>query len=113
MFPDFTDRTCLITGAARGLGRAIATRIAAAGGTVPVCDRDGEVARETAAQLGGEGRAEAFIADISDAGAVKKLAGEIGARHRVDVLVNNAGFYSGKPSKTSPRQTGISSSRPT
>jgi 3-oxoacyl-[acyl-carrier protein] reductase len=95
--PDFTDRTCLITGAARGLGRAIAEIIVRNGGKVLICDLDAAAAAVTAENLGGSGKAHAFGLDVTEPAGIARLAREVGSAHRVDVLVNNAGFYSGKP----------------
>jgi 2-hydroxycyclohexanecarboxyl-CoA dehydrogenase len=85
--------TALVTGAARGIGAAIAARLAAAGFAVAVCDLDGEAAQARAAELA-ERHGVAVLAvtvDISDSAAVKaavaRVDGELGP---VDVLVNNA-----------------------
>lgn len=81
-----TTRTALITGAGRGLGRAIARRLAADGFAIVVVDLDGESARESAAELDGR----AFAADVTDASSVAEVRDAI---PRLDVLVNNAGIW--------------------
>jgi 2-hydroxycyclohexanecarboxyl-CoA dehydrogenase len=85
--------TALVTGGARGIGAAIAARLAAAGFAVAVCDLDGEAAEKHAAELGARHGVPALgvTVDISDSAsvtaAVARVAGALGP---VDVLVNNA-----------------------
>jgi 3-hydroxybutyrate dehydrogenase len=72
----------MITGGASGIGRACAVRLAAAGASVVVVDRDGDAARAVATEVGGT----AVAVDLSDLDAVDRLDLD------VDVLVNNAGM---------------------
>ena len=86
-------RTALVTGAARGIGAAIAARLAAAGYAVAVCDLDGEAAKKVAADLAEKhGNAALGVAvDISDSGAVAAAVAQVNSElGPVDVLVNNA-----------------------
>ena len=86
---DFTGRTVLVTGAARGVGRAIAEHFHAAGATVYIVDNDAAAVTDTAVQTGTIG----LVADVSStaqvAGVVARVIADTG---RVDVLVNNAGI---------------------
>jgi 3-oxoacyl-[acyl-carrier protein] reductase len=82
-------KVALITGAARGLGAAIARRFAEAGATVVINDLNLDAARATAAALGGH----AIAADVSNSADVTRMFDEL-ARFstRLDILVNNAGI---------------------
>jgi 3-hydroxybutyrate dehydrogenase len=88
-----TRRTALITGGGRGVGAAVAGRLAAAGATVLVAARTTEQVEGVAARLRAAGHtAHAETCDMADAAAVQRLAAR--ARERmgqVDILVNNAG----------------------
>ncbi len=82
-------RLALVTGAARGIGAAIARRFREEGAAVLINDLRRESAEKTAAELG----AEAVVADVSDPEAVRRMFQEVERRHgRLDVLVNNAGI---------------------
>jgi 3-oxoacyl-[acyl-carrier protein] reductase len=82
-------KTALITGAARGIGAAIARRFSAEGARVIVNDLNLEAARATAEKLGGH----AFAADVSDASSVAAMFAELRKlTPRLDILVNNAGI---------------------
>ena len=85
-FASLDGKLALVTGASRGIGRAIAEELARAGAAVVVGYRSGkDEAEELAAAIGGR----AIQADVSDAGEAKRLIDEAGD---VDVLVNNAGL---------------------
>lgn len=87
-------RTALVTGASRGIGRAIAERLAQDGYEVAVAARNGaELDDVVAAIAAAGGRARALVLDVSDAQAV--AAALTGAEY--DVLVNNAGIGLLKP----------------
>ena len=87
-------RTALVTGAAVGIGAAIATRLAQDGFAIAVADIDLPGAEARAAALVAAGHdARAFEVDIADGDDVDRLVAEVLAWHgRIDVLVNNAGI---------------------
>ena len=85
-FASLEGKTALVTGASRGIGRAIAAELAAAGASVVLGYRSGREEAETlAAEIGGR----AVQADVSSADEALRLVEEAGD---VDVLVNNAGL---------------------
>ena len=88
------NRLALITGAAQGLGRAIAERLAKDGFELIVSDVQADAIRRTAEELNATGAtATALPLDVSDEAAVLAAFAEIDARFgRLDVLVNNAGI---------------------
>lgn len=88
-------RIAVITGAGRGLGRAIAWALAEAGAVVGVNDIDAEAAHGTASQLTTEGYdAFAVPGDVGDAAAVDRIFAEVAnSGGRLDWLVNNAAVY--------------------
>jgi 3-oxoacyl-[acyl-carrier protein] reductase len=85
-FASLDGKTALVTGASRGIGRAIATELATAGASVVVGYRSGqEEAEALAAEIGGR----ALQADVSNAEDAARLVEEAGD---LDILVNNAGL---------------------
>ncbi|MBL8291933.1 MAG: glucose 1-dehydrogenase [Bryobacterales bacterium] len=88
---DLTGQTAIVTGAATGIGEAIARRLAGAGATVVVADLDIEGGQQVAASL--PHNAFALAVDITSAESVNKAVEEVLTRTgRIDVLVNNAGI---------------------
>ncbi len=91
-------RIALVTGAASGIGKAIATRLAAEGACVVIADLDLDKAREAAAELGGSDVAVGVRADVTDAHQVRAAIDEaVLAFGGVDLAVNNAGLSISKP----------------
>lgn len=89
----FENRRFLVTGASRGIGRAIAEKLAEAGAVVMLAARSEPQLREVAEGIIRRGgRAEVLVADVADPQQVQRLFGEVRQRHRcLDGLVNNAG----------------------
>ncbi|MGL4285573.1 MAG: SDR family NAD(P)-dependent oxidoreductase, partial [Phreatobacter sp.] len=88
---DFEGRTALVTGAACGIGLAIARRLAGGGARVVLCDRD--EARLEAAARDCPGGAMAIAGDIGSEATVEQLiARAVAETGGIDVLINNAGI---------------------
>ena len=90
---DLTGRVAIVTGASRGIGRAVARTLASAGASV-VCGARGENAAEVVKEITADGgKAIAVALDVTDAesiaAAVARASSEFG---KVDILVNNAGI---------------------
>jgi meso-butanediol dehydrogenase / (S,S)-butanediol dehydrogenase / diacetyl reductase len=92
----FVGRTAIVTGAASGIGRAVALRLAREGARVVIGDLNAEGLEETAGMIGGGAVVQAF--DVSDPAAcaalVQRAVDETG---RLDVLCNNAGILRMSP----------------
>jgi len=84
-------KVALVTGGAKGIGRAIARRLASHGMHVVIADMDTKAMKRTASQIGAS--ATAIVADVSDEKSVKAMIGRIRSElGRLDLLVNNAGI---------------------
>lgn len=97
----FVGRVAVVTGAGRGIGRAVAERLAADGAAVAVTDRDGPVADEVAmAIVAAGGRAIACTTDVTDPDLVESLMrATADAFGGIDLLVNNAGILRSTPAE--------------
>ncbi|SYZ72387.1 3-oxoacyl-(acyl-carrier-protein) reductase [Candidatus Zixiibacteriota bacterium] len=91
---DFKGKTALVTGSARGIGKAIAERLANRGARIVISDVLAELAEATAAELKAKGYETAAIkANVTDPGDVNHLIEETLSRFQtLDILVNNAGI---------------------
>jgi NAD(P)-dependent dehydrogenase (short-subunit alcohol dehydrogenase family) len=91
---DLSGQVALVTGAARGIGRAVAQALAEAGADLALADIQGDAVRRSAAELRAATgrRANALEVDVREAAAVRRMVDDtVAALGRLDVLVNNAG----------------------
>jgi 3-oxoacyl-[acyl-carrier protein] reductase len=90
---DLGGRTAIVTGASRGIGRAIATALAARGAFVVAAARGSHAAGTVDAIGAAGGSAEAATLDVTDPASIERLvASVLDSRGRIDILVNNAGI---------------------
>src|SRR3954467_10323764 len=90
---DLSNRVAIVTGASRGIGRAIAGQMARQGAIVIAAAR-GENARAVANEIqAAGGRVEAVALDVTDTAAAERVVASVLERHsRIDILINNAGI---------------------
>lgn len=90
----FDGKVAVVTGAARGIGQAIAKRLAQEGADVAICDLQAEWLAETTGIIEGFGRKALPLAvDVGDSAAVNACIGEVvKVFGKVDIMVNNAGI---------------------
>ena len=90
---ELEGKVAVVTGGAAGIGKAIATALAAKGAVIAIADIDQSLAMETSQELeAGNHTAGVFVCDVSDSAQVERLfLGVVGAYGRVDILVNDAG----------------------
>src|SRR5215207_5804422 len=85
------DKVAIVTGSARGIGRATAELLASQGAKVVINDLDGDVAQQTASEIQGE--TTVFAGDLTQGDAADKLIQTaIDAWGQIDIIVNNAGY---------------------
>ena len=91
-----SGQVALVTGAGRGIGAAIAVRLAKMGTSVVLCARTEKTLQKVAAEITAQGgKASAIQCDVSDLKSVEALARHVEQEHRrLDILVNNAGVGS-------------------
>jgi 2-hydroxycyclohexanecarboxyl-CoA dehydrogenase len=90
------DKIAIVTGAGQGIGRGIATKLAAEGATVVVCDINETTAKQTAEAIGGG--AIGVRADVTSPESVEAMVEQVHQTFgRIDVLVNNAGWDTAGP----------------
>ena len=90
---DLSGKVAIVTGASRGIGRAVAVSLAARGARVVAAARGDHAASTVEAIQSAGGRADLVSVDVTDAASVAAMVGGAFERHgRIDVLVNNAGI---------------------
>lgn len=90
------NKVAVVTGGSRGIGAAIASKLAYMAATVVICGRNQSELQQTASSISSQGaRCEGFVCDVSDLRSVEQFAATILANFKtVDIVVNNAGVGS-------------------
>jgi 2-deoxy-D-gluconate 3-dehydrogenase len=100
---DLSGRTALVTGCSRGIGRAAAVALAAAGADIVGVSASLEAGSEVAAEVEAHGRSfRAFRCDLGDRAAVYELVADVRRDAEIDILVNNAGTIARAPAAEHP-----------
>jgi 3-oxoacyl-[acyl-carrier protein] reductase len=90
------DKVAIVTGSARGIGRATAELLSSQGAKVVINDLDADVANQTSSEIAGE--TVVYAGDLTKEGAADELVKTaVDAWGKVDILVNNAGYTIDKP----------------
>jgi 2-deoxy-D-gluconate 3-dehydrogenase len=101
-----SGRAAIVTGAGRGIGRAVALALAEAGADLALTGRTPEPLQDAAEQASAAGvRAVAVPADVTDDGSVQRMVAQaVDALGRVDILVNNSGILLESPFLEQPQE---------
>jgi NAD(P)-dependent dehydrogenase (short-subunit alcohol dehydrogenase family) len=90
---DLTGKVALITGASKGLGKAMALALSRAGASIALVSRDEAKLAEVQAEIAVHGASEIFVADVRQEPQVIRLEKEVAARFgKIHILINNAGI---------------------
>jgi NAD(P)-dependent dehydrogenase (short-subunit alcohol dehydrogenase family) len=103
----FTDQVAIVTGGARGIGEAVARRLASEGAVVVLFDRLADEVNEAACRMSADGMpVESMAVDITDEDSVKTSIAEVVAQHgKLDVMVNCAGIVGPNNTKITEYET--------
>ena len=106
MFQRFTDQVAIVTGASRGIGRAIAERLADEGAHVVIADLDEEGGSAVSRAISEKGgRAEFIRTDVTSRAEVERMVEDVLSRlDRIHVLINNAGVHDMRPFCEEPEE---------
>jgi 3-oxoacyl-[acyl-carrier protein] reductase len=95
---EFDGRVAVITGGARGFGKAFGAALAELGATVALVDLDADLVQQTSGEIGS--RAISFVGDVTDEHGMNAIMTEIAQAHGgIDILINNAGLHSNEYSR--------------
>ena len=87
------DKVCIITGAARGIGKATAMKFSKNGAKVVICDLDEDFVQQTVKELSAFGETKGFAVDVTKPDEIRYMVAEVlKTSGRIDILINNAGI---------------------
>ena len=90
---DLTGKVALITGASKGLGKAMALALSRSGASIALVSRDESKLKSVQVEIAAHGRAEVFVADVRREADVARLEKEVAERlGKIGILINNAGI---------------------